>query len=121
VSEVKIHSSFIARLRDSADDEAIVQSIVDLVRALGIDSVAEGVESEQIATTLRAMGCQAAQGWYFSKPLTPASATAWLAEHGVASQRPGRLRSGHGAIGRAAAGRPVISPTGLSAARPPGG
>src|SRR5215471_8486294 len=126
VSEVKIHSSFIARLGDSADDEAIVQSIVDLVRALGIDSVAEGVESEQIATALRAMGCQAAQGWYFSKPLTAASATAWLAEHGVAGQRPGPLRSGPGVIGRPAS-RPVISPTGLSAgpatrrlaARPP--
>ena len=126
VSEVKIHSSFIARLRDSADDEAIVQSIVDLVRALGIDSVAEGVESEQIATALRAMGCKAAQGWYFSKPLTAASATAWLAEHGVAGQRPGPLRSGPGVIGRPAS-RPVISPTGLSAgpatrrlaARPP--
>jgi diguanylate cyclase (GGDEF)-like protein len=119
VSEVKIHSSFIARLGDSADDEAIVQSIVDLVRALGIDSVAEGVESEQIATTLRVMGCQAAQGWYFSRPLTAASATAWLAEHGVASRRPAPLRPGHGAaIGRAD-GSPVVSPTGLSAARPP--
>jgi diguanylate cyclase (GGDEF)-like protein len=118
VSEVKIHSSFIARLGDSADDEAIVQSIVDLVRALGIDSVAEGVESEQIATALRVMGCQAAQGWFFSKPLPAASATAWLAEHGVATQRPAPLPSGHGAALGRAAGRPVISPTGLSAAGP---
>ena len=114
VSEVKIHSSFIARLGDSADDEAIVQSIVDLVRALGIDSVAEGVESEKIATTLRVMGCKAAQGWFFSKPLPAASATAWLAEHGVATQPPAPLPSGPGA----ALARPVISPTGLSAAGP---
>ena len=116
VSEVKIHSSFIARLGDSADDEAIVQSIVDLVRALGIDSVAEGVESEQIATALRAMGCKAAQGWFFSRPLPAASATAWLAEHGVATQRSAPFTSGRGA----ALGRPVISPTGLSAAGPLG-
>jgi EAL domain-containing protein (putative c-di-GMP-specific phosphodiesterase class I) len=116
VSEVKIHSSFIARLGDSAEDEAIVQSIVDLVRALGIDSVAEGVESEKIATTLRVMGCKAAQGWFFSKPLPAASATAWLAEHGVATQPPAPLPSGPGA----ALARPVISPTGLSAAGPRG-
>jgi EAL domain-containing protein (putative c-di-GMP-specific phosphodiesterase class I) len=116
VSEVKIHSSFIARLGDSADDEAIVQSIVDLVRALGIDSVAEGVESEQIATALRVMGCKAAQGWFFSKPLPAASATAWLAEHGVATQRPAPLPPGHGAALGRPARRPVISPTGLSAA-----
>jgi diguanylate cyclase (GGDEF)-like protein len=84
VSEVKIDSSFISRLLHSADDEVIVQSIVDLVRALDIDSVAEGVESAEVATALRVMGCKAAQGWHFSKPLKPVSATAWLVEHGVA-------------------------------------
>src|SRR5262249_32634376 len=47
VREVKIDASFISRLLDSADDEVIVQSIVDLVRALDIDSVAEGVESAE--------------------------------------------------------------------------
>ncbi len=91
VSEVKIHSSFIARLLDSADDEAIVQSIVNLVRALNIDSVAEGVESAEIATALGIMGCATAQGWYFSKPLSAASATAWLIEHGVAGRPPAPL------------------------------
>jgi len=53
VSEVKIDSSFISRLLESADDEVIVQSIVDLVRALDIDSVAEGVESAEVAAALR--------------------------------------------------------------------
>ncbi|HMG65804.1 MAG TPA: EAL domain-containing protein, partial [Streptosporangiaceae bacterium] len=57
-----------------------VRSIVELVGALGIRSVAEGVESAEVAAELAAMGCVAAQGWYFSKPLNAASATAWLAE-----------------------------------------
>jgi diguanylate cyclase (GGDEF)-like protein len=117
VSEVKIHSSFIERLLDSADDEAIVRSIVNLVRALDIDSVAEGVESAEIATALGVMGCTAAQGWYFSKPLSPASATAWLIEHGVASGPPPALPPAHSAVSRSA-GSPVISPTGLSGAHP---
>jgi diguanylate cyclase (GGDEF)-like protein len=85
VSEVKIDSSFVGRMLESVDDEVIVQSIVDLVRALGIDSVAEGVESAELAATLRVMGCKAAQGWHFSKPLNAASATVWLTEHGVAA------------------------------------
>jgi len=88
VSEVKIDSSFISRLLHSADDEVIVQSIVDLVRALDIDSVAEGVESAEVANALRVMGCKAAQGWHFSKPLSAVPATAWLIEHGVASEVP---------------------------------
>ena len=83
VSEVKIDSSFVGRLLDSADDMVIVRSIVDLVGALGIRSVAEGVESAEVAAALAAMGCAAAQGWYFSKPLSAASATAWLTEREV--------------------------------------
>jgi diguanylate cyclase (GGDEF)-like protein len=92
VHEVKIDPSFISRLLVSGDDEVIVQSIVDMVRALGINSVAEGVESAEVAAALRRMGCRAAQGWYFSPPLNAASATAWLAEHGVCSSRAARLR-----------------------------
>ncbi len=112
VSEVKIDSSFISRLLESPDDEVIVQSIVDLVRALDIDSVAEGVESAEVAAALRVMGCRAAQGWHFSKPLNAASATAWLAEHGVAGVRPAPLPSGHATPGLASP-RPVTPPAGL--------
>src|SRR5258707_2778691 len=111
VSEVKIDSSFISRLLESTDDEVIVQSIVDVVRALDIDSVAEGVESAEVAAALRVMGCRAAQGWHFSKPLNAASATAWLAEHGVAGGRPAPPPSGH-ATPRLASPRPGTPPAG---------
>jgi diguanylate cyclase (GGDEF)-like protein len=105
VSEVKIDSSFIRRLLVSADDEVIVQSIVDLVRALDIDSVAEGVESAEVAAALKTMGCKAAQGWYFSQPLNAAAATTWLAARGVAGAGGrGRGRAARTAL-RAAGGR----------------
>jgi diguanylate cyclase (GGDEF)-like protein len=113
VSEVKIDSSFVGRLLDSGDDEVIVQSIVDLVRALGIRSVAEGVESVEVANALQVMGCVAAQGWYFSKPLNAASATAWLAEHGESSPRPAQLpapRAGDRPVVPAVTPRPASSP-----------
>ena len=114
VSEVKIDSSFIRRLLLSPDDEVIVQSIVDLVRALDIDSVAEGVESAEVAAALRVMGCKAAQGWHFSKPLNAASATAWLVEHGVAAVQPAPLPTGTGTGGPPATGpRPPAPPSHL--------
>jgi hypothetical protein len=81
VSEVKVDASFVTKLFDVADNELIVRSLVGLVRALGIRSVAEGVETAEVAAALRAMGCDAAQGWCFSRPLEPAAASQWLASH----------------------------------------
>jgi EAL domain-containing protein (putative c-di-GMP-specific phosphodiesterase class I) len=81
VSEVKVDVSIITRLFDPSDNELIVRSLVGLVRALGIRSVAEGVETAEVAAALTAMGCDAAQGWCFSRPLDPMSATRWLASH----------------------------------------
>jgi diguanylate cyclase (GGDEF)-like protein len=81
VSEVKIDSSFVGRLLESPEDRVVVKSIVDLAAALGIRSVAEGVESAHVAGALLAMGCEAGQGWYYGKPMNAASATAWLTEY----------------------------------------
>jgi diguanylate cyclase (GGDEF)-like protein len=80
-SEIKVDSSFVGRLLESPDDEVVVQSILDLAAALGIRSVAEGVESAEVASALLAMGCVAAQGWHFGRPMNVASLTAWLTEH----------------------------------------
>ncbi|MEV0585639.1 EAL domain-containing protein [Nonomuraea sp. NPDC050310] len=84
VSEVKIDASFVSRIVDSQDDERIVRSIVDLVRSLGLRSVAEGVESEAVAERLVEMGCDMGQGWLFSQPMPAAAATVWLREHAIA-------------------------------------
>jgi EAL domain-containing protein (putative c-di-GMP-specific phosphodiesterase class I) len=80
ISEVKIDSSFVRRMADSADDDRIVRSIVDLVRSFGLRSVAEGVESETVALRLAEIGCDLGQGWLFCEPMPAADATAWLRE-----------------------------------------
>jgi diguanylate cyclase (GGDEF)-like protein len=92
VSEIKIDASFVTRMFDSPDSEVIVRSLVNLVRALGIRSVAVGADTPEVAAALRAMGCDAAQGRYFSGALPPAAATAWLADHArpVAHREPTR-------------------------------
>ncbi|GAA0966216.1 putative bifunctional diguanylate cyclase/phosphodiesterase [Actinocorallia libanotica] len=78
VREVKIDASFIRRLTSSAEDAVIVRSIVELVRTLGLRSVAEGVENAEIAASLREMGCDTGQGWHFGRPMEGAAATEWL-------------------------------------------
>jgi EAL domain-containing protein (putative c-di-GMP-specific phosphodiesterase class I) len=97
VREMKIAPSLVARLRDTPDDELIIRSLIDLVRALGIRSVAKGVESAPVASALRAIGCDAAQGRHFTHPLHAAQATAWLRKHmptaaAAAPPRPARRR-----------------------------
>ncbi|TDE32083.1 EAL domain-containing protein [Actinomadura sp. 6K520] len=81
VEEIKIDASFVGRLADSTEDAVIVRSIVDLVRTLGLRSVAEGVEDPATAQTLREMGCDAAQGWHFGRPMDADTATDWLRRH----------------------------------------
>ncbi|HEY1622084.1 MAG TPA: EAL domain-containing protein, partial [Streptosporangiaceae bacterium] len=115
VSEVKIDSSFIGRLLHSADDQVIVKSIIDLVGALGIQSVAEGVESPELAAVLDKMGCTAAQGWHFSRPLNAVAARAWLADRmGAPKALPPRQAIGPAVpAAPAAAGQPsagVVTP-----------
>jgi diguanylate cyclase (GGDEF)-like protein len=87
VSEIKIDSSFITRLLDNSDNELIVRSLVELVRALGIRCVAEGVETAEVAAALAGMGCASAQGWHFSGPLDATAATEWLSGHSLATPR----------------------------------
>ena len=97
IGEVKIDPSFVAAVASSPDTELIVRSAVHLLRGLGIRSVAEGVESPQVAASLRAMGCDVAQGWQFSRPLNAAAAAAWLARRHpapVGAGRPGRSGTG---------------------------
>ena len=68
VRAVKIDSSFVAALGSSPGDLAIVAAIISLASALDIAAIAEGVESEEQATQLEALGCQYAQGYLFGAP-----------------------------------------------------
>jgi diguanylate cyclase (GGDEF)-like protein len=88
VEEIKIDSSFVQRLGESPDDAVIVRSIVDLVRTLGLRSVAEGVEDPATADALREMGCDAAQGWHFGRPMDADTATQWLRRHARRAPEP---------------------------------
>ena len=80
LSVLKIDRSFVAEIATDSSALAIAASIVDLARAVGLTVVAEGVETEQHAELLQGLGCDAAQGWLWSRavPCEEAVATGAL-------------------------------------------
>jgi diguanylate cyclase (GGDEF)-like protein/PAS domain S-box-containing protein len=69
VNELKIDRSFVKNMTHDESNAMIVRSTIDLGHNLGLRVVAEGVESLGILELLRELGCNAAQGYYLSKPL----------------------------------------------------
>ena len=70
VKQLKIDRSFVGDLIEDRDDAMIVRSTIDLAHNLGLSTVAEGVETEQILERLLEMGCDLAQGYLISRPLS---------------------------------------------------
>ena len=66
---IKIDRSFVAGLTTSASDRALVAAVVELGRALGVVTVAEGIETVEQLEVLRLMGCTLGQGYLFSRPV----------------------------------------------------
>ncbi|HEY9105536.1 MAG TPA: EAL domain-containing protein [Roseateles sp.] len=77
VSQLKIDRSFIQDLESSADARAIVKAVIELAHALGLEVVAEGVETEGQAAELRAKRCDKLQGFLFARPMPPLDLAEW--------------------------------------------
>jgi EAL domain-containing protein (putative c-di-GMP-specific phosphodiesterase class I) len=69
VDTLKVDRSFVSRMDGQPQQTAIVRAIVALARNLGMDVIAEGVETNQQADTLLTLRCSTAQGFLFSRPL----------------------------------------------------
>ncbi|TCP53167.1 diguanylate cyclase/phosphodiesterase [Tamaricihabitans halophyticus] len=78
VDEVKIDKSFVLGMGTDLGDLAVVRSIVELGHSLGLRVVAEGVEEDVARDQLSAMGCDVAQGYLISRPLSEDRLEAWL-------------------------------------------
>ena len=77
---LKIDQSFVARMLSQTRTMAIVQTVVRLGRALALDVVAEGVETEAQLDVLRAAGCGSVQGYFLGRPMPAAQVEQCLAE-----------------------------------------
>jgi EAL domain-containing protein (putative c-di-GMP-specific phosphodiesterase class I) len=82
VDRLKVDRSFIGDLHDGTDDAAIVRTIVALGHNLGLRVLAEGVETPEQVAFLRAIGCDEAQGYWYSRPVTAAQLEQLLREQG---------------------------------------
>jgi diguanylate cyclase (GGDEF)-like protein/PAS domain S-box-containing protein len=71
VHRIKVDKSFVTGILDKPQSAAIADAVVNLGHSLGLDVLAEGVESEQQLRYLQMLGCDSVQGYYFSPPLTP--------------------------------------------------
>lgn len=78
IDTLKIDRSFVNNDRHICDYTTLLQSIVTLAENLGLEVVAEGVETAEQLATLQALGCKLGQGYYFSKPLAPADLEKFL-------------------------------------------
>jgi diguanylate cyclase (GGDEF)-like protein/PAS domain S-box-containing protein len=79
LAELKIDRSFVQDMLTDPGDRAIVEGIVGLSRAFGIDVIAEGVERAAQAEALLALGCRRAQGWGIARAMPAAALPGWIA------------------------------------------
>jgi diguanylate cyclase (GGDEF)-like protein/PAS domain S-box-containing protein len=86
VSEIKIDRSFVMEMQTCEDSATIVRSIIDLGGSLGLNVVAEGVETKEIWDELTALGCPLAQGYHLSYPMPADALAEWLAERDAPEQ-----------------------------------
>jgi diguanylate cyclase (GGDEF)-like protein len=78
--ELKIDKSFVMNMLTDPADGRIVEQVVALGHSFGLEVVAEGVESAEVAARLAALGCDCVQGFHYAKPLPPQELAGWAQE-----------------------------------------
>jgi diguanylate cyclase (GGDEF)-like protein len=78
VRSLKIDKSFVMDMLNDANDHTIVRSTLELAHGMGLTAIAEGVESEAILNKLSMMGCDIAQGYYISRPMSSDDFIQWF-------------------------------------------
>jgi diguanylate cyclase len=78
LDELKVDQQFVRRSRDSENDSAIVRTIIELARRLGLVCVAEGVETEELYNDMVSMGFDLLQGYFVAKPLSEEELVAFV-------------------------------------------
>ncbi|MFN5764968.1 MAG: EAL domain-containing protein, partial [Pseudanabaena sp.] len=89
IDTLKIDRTFIEYIAHNAHDRAIVASIISLSHSLGLNVIAEGVETQEQVDVLRSLGCDQIQGYFYYKALSPDEIETLLRAQGVT--RPNQL------------------------------
>ncbi len=80
IKTLKIDRGFVEDIGINPNDEVLTRTIIDIAAHFGMKTVAEGVENETQLAFLKKFGCDLAQGYYFSKPMSIDSFMKWLGE-----------------------------------------
>ncbi|MEI7609952.1 MAG: EAL domain-containing protein, partial [Rhodospirillaceae bacterium] len=78
ISSLKIDRSFVADIGVDPDDDAIVRTIIALGKALRLEEIAEGIETEAQAEFLTRHGCNLGQGYLFARPMAAEDFATWM-------------------------------------------
>ncbi|MEK9803746.1 MAG: EAL domain-containing protein, partial [Curvibacter sp.] len=78
IDKLKIDQSFVRELCSNADDAAIVRAVVQMAHSLSLKTLAEGVETDEMAQALRTYGCDEAQGYHYGRPMPAGEMTGFL-------------------------------------------
>jgi two-component system CheB/CheR fusion protein len=78
IQVLKIDKSFVQSIDENEDDRAICLSIISLAKALNLETIAEGVETESHAQMLKTLGCFKAQGYHYARPMFREDTVNWL-------------------------------------------
>jgi EAL domain-containing protein (putative c-di-GMP-specific phosphodiesterase class I) len=78
IDALKIDQKFIKNLNSSRLSKSVVPRVIEIAKELNVKTVAEGIESEEILAKLKDLGCDMAQGYYISRPLSEEDFSAWL-------------------------------------------
>jgi EAL domain-containing protein (putative c-di-GMP-specific phosphodiesterase class I)/GGDEF domain-containing protein len=88
VSRIKIDRSFVQGMDTDPEQAAMIAAILSMAVHLGVDTLAEGVETEEIALRLADMGCRHLQGFHFARPMPAADVPAWIAARSGTARGP---------------------------------
>jgi diguanylate cyclase (GGDEF)-like protein/PAS domain S-box-containing protein len=88
LARIKIDRSFVAKITDDASDAAIVRSLIAMAHNLGLEVIAEGVETEPQAEFLVKEQCEEAQGFLYGRPLPTAEFESFLRARRLATEEP---------------------------------
>lgn len=81
IHTLKMDKSFIDHVADDEEDASFARMVVGIAKSMDLDLIAEGVENQEQLEFLRNEGCRLIQGFYFSRPLNPVDALAYMKEH----------------------------------------
>jgi diguanylate cyclase (GGDEF)-like protein len=95
VDALKIDRSFISGLTHNAEGETLMHTLVQLGKALSIETFAEGIEQQHELSLLREQNCDSGQGFLFARPLDVAATESFLKQHWVGKAIPALVRVPH--------------------------